>query len=362
MVTDIGDARLMERALFLAERGRGRTSPNPLVGAVVVSPSGIVLAQGAHQRAGEAHAEVIALDAAGPRAAGATLYCTLEPCCHVGRTGPCVERIVAAGVSRVVAAMQDPNPRVAGQGVEYLREHRIDVSVGVGEADARRLNAPFVTWITRQRPFVILKGAVSADGFAGRREARVQLTGAPADRYFHRQRAEVDALAVGSNTVLIDDPQLTPRLVFRERPLVRVIFDWRLRVPPSARVFSTRSSGPVIMIVLRREADRRPGAADALRAAGAVLEVLDTRDLGQVLRRLASRDVLSLLVEGGPTLHGVFLGAGVVDRVQWVRTPVRLGSGVPTFAWPAEGVTPGPLREAVLGEDVLTECDVHRPD
>src|SRR5580765_2197832 len=147
----------MERALFLAERGRGRTSPNPMVGAVVVSPSGVVIGQGAHQRAGEAHAEVIALEAAGSGASGSTLYCTLEPCSHVGRTGPCAERIVACGVTQVVAAMGDPNPRVSGGGFAYLRNHGVAVTTGDGAAPARRLNAPFVTWMTQQRPFVIAK-------------------------------------------------------------------------------------------------------------------------------------------------------------------------------------------------------------
>jgi diaminohydroxyphosphoribosylaminopyrimidine deaminase/5-amino-6-(5-phosphoribosylamino)uracil reductase len=258
--------------------------------------------------------------------------------------------------------MEDPNPLVAGQGFAFLRAHDVAVSTGAGEADARRLNGPFLTWITRRRPFVVLKAAMSADGFAGRSDARVQLTGASADRHFHRQRAEVGAIGAGSNTVLIDDPLLTSRLVYRERPLTRVVFDWRLRVPPSARVFSTRSSGPVIMVVLRREAESRPRDVEGLRAAGTEFEILDSRDLAEVLRRLADREVQSLLVEGGPTLQAAFLDAKLVDRVQFVRTPVRLGSGVPTFGWPGDRAASGPLRETMLGEDVLTECDVHRLD
>lgn len=353
----------MERALFLAERGRGRTSPNPMVGAVVVSPAGIVVGQGSHARAGEAHAEVVALDAAGARAAGATLYCTLEPCCHVGRTGPCVERIVSADVARVVASMPDPNPRVSGAGFAYLRARGVTVAEGECAREAWRLNAPFVTWITRHRPFVTIKTVVSADGFVGRADGRVNLTGPVADRYFHRQRAEIDAIAAGANTVLVDDPLLTARLVYRERPLVRVIFDSRMRVPASARVFSTRSDGPVIMMVARREAESRPRDADRLREAGADLELLESRDLALALRRLADREVVSLLVEAGPSLHGAFAEAALVDRLQWVRSPRRLGRGVPAYPFPRDGRLPAAtVHETVLGEDVLVESDVHGAD
>jgi len=353
----------MARALFLAERGRGRTSPNPMVGAVLVSASGVVVGQGAHLAAGGAHAEVAAIEAAGTRAAGATLYCTLEPCCHVGRTGPCVDRIIAAGVSRVIAAMEDPNPRVAGGGFRFLRAHGLAVEVGDGEAAARRLNAPFLTWIARGRPFVIAKSVMSADGFAGRRNARVALTGRIADRFFHRQRAEVDAIAVGADTVLIDDPQLTARLVYRDRPLVRVLFDWRLRIPASARVFSTLRAGPVIMIVSREAALGRPDAEQACRAAGAEVDVMEQRDLANVLARLARREVLSLLVEGGPAIQTAFLAAGLIDRVQVVRTPVVLGEGVPALRLPGlAGHQAGAIRETILGDDVLVESDVHRTD
>src|SRR5688572_18820546 len=234
----------MARALLLAERGRGTTTPNPLVGAVVVRPDGVVVGQGAHLKAGGPHAEVIALDVAGDNARGATLYCTLEPCCHVGRTGPCVERILSARIARVVAAVGDPNPRVAGRGFDFLRQHGVAVSRGVGAEFAARQNGPFLTWIRHHRPLVILKTAVSADGFVGRTDGRVQLTSQAADRWFQRQRAEVDAIAVGAGTVLIDNPLLTARDVYRARPLTRVIFDWHARVPADARVFSTVGEGP----------------------------------------------------------------------------------------------------------------------
>jgi diaminohydroxyphosphoribosylaminopyrimidine deaminase / 5-amino-6-(5-phosphoribosylamino)uracil reductase len=357
------DAEFMQRALFLAERGRGRTTPNPLVGAVVVSPDGIIVGQGAHMRAGGPHAEVVALQAAGPQARGATLYCTLEPCTHTGRTGPCVERIVEAGVTRVVTAVRDPNPLVSGAGTTYLRAHGVEVVEGLGEAEATRLNGPFFSWVTHRRPFVTLKAATSADGFMGRHGARVQLTGSVADRFFHRQRAEVDAIAVGSGTVLSDDPQLTARHVYRARPLIRVIFDWRMRVPASARVFSTTAAGPVIMMVSRHEAEARPDAAADLERAGATIARFETRDLGPMLEDLAGRDILWLLVEGGPTLHAAFLEAGFVDHVQWAMTTRVLEDGVPLAAGQGRDLVWGmPPRVTPLGDDVLVEFDVYRSD
>lgn len=363
MVTTVADAHAMERALFLAGRGRGRTSPNPMVGAVVVSPAGVVVGHGYHEKAGEAHAEVIALNAAGDRARGATLYCTLEPCSHVGRTGPCVERIAAAGIARVVASMRDPNPLVSGSGFEFLRSHGIDVSQGLGAVAARRLNAPFVSWMTRHRPWVTLKTVVSADGYAGRADRRVPLTGDAANRWFHRERAEVDAIAVGAGTMLVDDPHLTARRVYRERPLVRVLIDWRLRVPAAARVFSTLTQGPVIMVVLRGEADARRREADQLRASGAEFELFDSRDLTAVLERLAARGILSLLVEAGPALHRAFAEANLIDRLQWVRTPKVLGQGIPAEWHDGVGrLKSGATREIALGEDILVESDVHGTD
>jgi diaminohydroxyphosphoribosylaminopyrimidine deaminase/5-amino-6-(5-phosphoribosylamino)uracil reductase len=265
-------------------------------------------------------------------------------------------------VTRVVAAMQDPNPRVSGGGFEYLRHHGVDVTTGDGEESARRLNAPFVTWITRQRPFVILKSVQSADGFIGRPDERVTLSGAIADRHFHSQRAEVDAIGVGSRTVLIDDPLLTPRLVYRERPLVRVLFDWRLQIPASARVFSTRPSGPVIMIVGREAAERRPGDVEARRAWGCDVEIVPDYDLKTVLARLADRNILSLLIEGGAGVQKAFIDAGLVDRVQSLTTPVVLGRGVAAPAMPPDAGVGGRRLEIALGADTLTEWDVHGTD
>ncbi len=354
----------MARALFLATRGRGRTSPNPLVGAVVVSPEGIVVGHGAHEKAGGPHAEVHALDEAGDRARGATLYCTLEPCSHTGRTGPCVERIAAAGIARVVAAVEDPNPLVQGRGVAYLRDHGIAVEVGIGAEAAIRLNQPFFTYIRERRPFVILKAAASADGrIAAGTGQRTALTSPPADRRTHRLRAEVDAMGVGSETVLVDDPLLTVRGVYRERPLVRVIFDRRLRTPASARIFSTLEQGPVIMMTSPAAvADEH--LAGPLRAAGAELEaVAGPGELRAALGRLADRGVTSLLLEGGAKLHAAFWEAGLVDYVHVYVTPQTLGAaGVPfALGRPASLAGLFDQRVEAFGPDVLIEGYVHRP-
>jgi diaminohydroxyphosphoribosylaminopyrimidine deaminase/5-amino-6-(5-phosphoribosylamino)uracil reductase len=348
----------MDRALFWAERGRGRTSPNPIVGAVVVDADGRVVGQGAHMQAGGPHAEVHALAAAGARAAGATLYCTLEPCCHVGRTGPCVERILEAGIRTVVAALRDPNPRVAGKGFAFLREHGVEVRTGTGARAAADQNRPFFTWIQHHRPYVIAKTAVSADGFVGRPGARVKLTGDEADRWFHRQRAEIDAIAVGAGTVVADDPWLTARLVYRVRPLARVVFDWRLRIPPAARVLSTLSAGPGIMITTRAAAEQHAPKVDALMAQGVEVERLDTRDLAAGLARLAARGILSLLVEGGPALQAALADAGLIDRVQCVRTPHVLGDGVEAAAFVRRLDW---TNAKPLGADALIEFDLRPP-
>lgn len=354
------DALFMDRALFLAERGRGRTSPNPIVGAVVVSPDGIVVGQGAHLKAGGPHAEVVALEAAGGRARGATLYCTLEPCAHTGRTGPCVERIVAAGIARVVTATQDPNPKVAGQGVAFLRAHGTEVVADVERDRARTQNAFFFTWITRRRPFVIAKAATSADGFVGRTDGAVKLTGPVADRYFHRQRAEVDAIAVGSGTVLIDDPALTPRGVYRQRPLTRVLFDRQARIPANARVFSTLTAGPVIMIVSEAAAAANRAHLAMLEKRGVLIDRCGDAGVTAALQRLAEREIVSLLVEGGPALHQAFIDAGLVDRLQLISTPRTLTTGVRPASH--DKLRIGPARVTQLGEDTLKEFDVHRLD
>jgi diaminohydroxyphosphoribosylaminopyrimidine deaminase/5-amino-6-(5-phosphoribosylamino)uracil reductase len=327
----------MRRALEHARRGLGRTAPNPVVGACVVTDEGVVVGDGAHERAGEAHAEVHALDEAGEAARQATLYCTLEPCAHTGRTGPCTTRIIAAGIRRVVAAMEDPFPQVKGQGVAALRAAGIEVEVGVEHEAAARLNQPFLTVVRHQRPFVIMKAATSLDRrIAAAPGVRTRLTSEAALRHAQYMRAQVDAIGVGSETVLVDDPELTAREVFRDRPLTRVIFDRRGRVSPEARVFATATAGPVILV--------RTGIAEAL-------------------GDLAARGIQSLLLEGGAGLHAAVWDAGLVDYVQLYVAPVSIGAeGVPWLA--GRGFDSMALfhrRVEMLGPDVLIEGYVHRP-
>ena len=205
-MVDARDLDLLQRAFRLAERGRGQTSPNPLVGAVVAAADGTIFGEGYHHKAGTPHAEVHALNAAGERARGATLYCTLEPCCHTGRTGPCAERIVAAGIIRVVAGATDPNPRVAGGGFAYLTAHGIAVEADIAARQTRRQNAAFFTFMRERRPFVLFKAAVSLDGrIAAETGTRTQISGMEAQRDTQRLRSEMDGIAVGSGTVLADD-------------------------------------------------------------------------------------------------------------------------------------------------------------
>ncbi len=357
------DDGYMARALFHAARGRGRTSPNPMVGAVVVAPDGTVVGQGYHARAGEPHAEVHALAAAGPRAQGATLYCTLEPCCHTGRTGPCAPRVVESGIRRVVVATEDPNPAVRGGGLEYLRERGVEVVVGVGADAALRLNQPFFTLVQKRRPFVILKAATSLDGRIAAVAGRpTKLTSAAADRHADAVRAEVDAIGVGSGTVLADDPRLTPRGVYRSRPLVRVIFDRRLRTPAHARVLSTREAGPVMIMTTPQAAAREPLRRE-LEARGADIEVLPEPTLACALERLGCRGIGSLLLEGGAALHNAAWDEGLVDYVRVYITPHVLGpGGVPLLD--GRSLALADLRDRrveSLGPDVLIEGYVHGP-
>jgi diaminohydroxyphosphoribosylaminopyrimidine deaminase/5-amino-6-(5-phosphoribosylamino)uracil reductase len=259
-----------------------------------------------------------------------------------------------------VFATRDPNPRVAGGGREVLRAHGLEVVEGIEGDAARQQHAPFFTWVTKRRPFVTLKLAVSAQGYVGARDRRVRLTGPAADAWLHRQRAEVDGLVLGAETVLIDDPQLTPRGAFRYRPLTRVIVDWRARVPESAAVYSTLGAGPVIMVVSPEHAARHSERLAALDGRGVAVEVVDHHDVRGLLARLADRELVSLLLEGGPTLAGAFAEAGVIDRVQWVVTRSKLADGVPALAGGLADLTLHyPPRITPLGDDVLIEFDVH---
>jgi diaminohydroxyphosphoribosylaminopyrimidine deaminase/5-amino-6-(5-phosphoribosylamino)uracil reductase len=321
-----------------------------------------VVGQGFHERAGDAHAEVRALDAAGARARGSTLYCTLEPCSHVGRTGPCAVRVVEAGIARVVAAVEDPDPRVRGQGFRFLQAHDVRVEVGVGESLARSINQPYFTLLAKRRPFVVLKAATSTDGCIGAagRNQRTYLTSDAANRHAQRVRAEVDAIGVGVGTVLADNPLLTARGAYRARPLVRVVFDRSLRMPAGTRLLSTRSAGPVI-IVTSAEGAARSERRESLNAEGAEIVVARDSTLLSALTCLGERGVSSLLLEGGAAIHQAAWDEGVVDFVRIYVTPHTIGAAGVRFL---NGMPFSPsqlvdARREQLGPDVLIEGYVH---
>lgn len=315
------DERWMRRALALAERGRRTVAPNPVVGCVLVA-DGAVVGEGWHERAGGPHAEVVALAAAGDRARGATAYTTLEPCAHTGRTGPCTEALLAAGVTRVVAAIADPDPVAAG-GAARLRAAGVDVTVGPLADEAAWQNRVFLTGICARRPHVVLKAAVSLDGRIAAADGTSRwITGPDARRVAHRLRAEAGAVLVGSGTVLADDPRLTVRPPGADtRQPLRVVLDGRGRVPASARVRD--GAAPTLVIT-------GPGAA----AAGADTLVLpDPHDLRAVLAALWCREVRSVLVEGGAAVAAAFVRAGLVDELAVHVAPVLLGEqGRPLLA------------------------------
>ena len=318
----------MRRALALAERGWGQTAPNPMVGAVVVR-DGVIVGKGFHGKFGEEHAEVAALRDAGDRARGATVIVTLEPCNHQGKTPPCVDALIAAGVTRVVAAARDPG-RESGGGADRLRAAGIEVEFGLEEAAARELNAPFFFAAAgAKRPWITLKLAVSLDGaIASAPGGPRWLTGDAARKYVHRLRAQSDAVAVGIGTALADDPQLTVRQGKRPRvaPL-RVVFDRAARLPLSSRL--TKTARRIPTLVLTDQADA--AAVRALEAKGVVVD--SAPDIVPKLELLRRRGVRSLLVEGGAVLAGALLGAKVVDRLIIFQPPVLLGAGaLPAFA------------------------------
>lgn len=355
----------MRKAIALAERGRGRTSPNPMVGALVVDDDGVIVGRGRHDAAGGPHAEVHALADAGPRAREATLYCTLEPCCHVGRTGPCAPLVAGAGIRRVVVALEDPNPLVNGGGFAYLRERGIETVVGVCREPAARQNEAFLTVMRRGRPLVILKVALSVDGCVSAAPGvRTALTGPAANRVIHRQRAEVDAIAIGAGTVVADDPSLTARGAYRARPLTRIVFDRSLRTPASARLFSTLDAGPVIVVTTDRARADAPDRAAALSASGARIMALATDDLALAFGRVKDLGVTSVVLEGGVALHRAALAAGVVDVVHAYITPRALRPSGQQWL-PGGGFSLAALRDrraTWFGDDVLVEGHVHGAD
>ncbi|TAJ22176.1 MAG: bifunctional diaminohydroxyphosphoribosylaminopyrimidine deaminase/5-amino-6-(5-phosphoribosylamino)uracil reductase RibD, partial [Nitrospirae bacterium] len=327
----------MALALRLAAKGRGMTSPNPMVGAVVVK-GGKVVGAAYHRRAGEPHAEVLALQSAGSLSLGATLYVTLEPCCHDRkRTPPCVPALIAAGLRRIVVAMRDPNPTVSGRGIGLLRKAGIEVVTGCLRDEAQRLNEIYCHWRRTGLPFVILKTAMTLDGKIATAGGESQwITGEDARQHAHRLRSRMDAILVGANTVLHDDPRLTVRLAGRkssrtqQRQPLRVVLDSRLRIPLTARVFSprTRAEADIGTFVATTTAAPQK-QIERLRMRGISVLVLPAQKkrvpLRTCLKRLAQQDISSVLIEGGSEVNASALRAGLVNRVVLYIAPHLLG-------------------------------------
>jgi len=330
------DRQCMRLALRQAVRALGRTSPNPLVGAVIAR-DGQVLATGYHTQAGTPHAEVHALAKAKGLTRGATLYVTLEPCSHHGRTPPCAEAVWQSGIRRVVVAMVDPNPLVAGRGIRFLQEKGVEVSVGLLADEAQAINRPFCRWVTSALPWVIMKAGVSLDGrIAARCPDSGWITNEAARRYVHQLRDRVDAILVGIGTALADDPALTTRLPGEgHRDPLRLVLDRDLRLPIGSRLVLTESTAKT-MVFCGPDADQ--GRRMALEASGVLVCPVGLGrdgqlDLAAVLMELGRRQVTSLLVEGGSHVHGAFWAQGLVQQVSLFYAPIFLGNdGVPLLA------------------------------
>ena len=318
----------MREALKLARRGAGTASPNPMVGAVIVS-GGRLVGSGYHVRPGAPHAEALALEEAGPAARGATLYVTLEPCAHWGRTPPCTEAIIGGGIRRVVAAMEDPDEKVRGRGIRRLAEAGIETSLGVAGDGARRLNEAYVKHRTTGLPFVTAKWAMTLDGRIATRTGDSRWISSEASRALaHEVRATSDAILVGVGTVLRDDPQLTARGPAARQP-ARVVVDSTLRIPGDARLLARNGAPVIIATTSRAPRDARA----ALEARGVEVCVADGPngrvDLAAVLAALGQRGMTSLLVEGGGTIHGAFVDGGLVDKVLVFLGPLIVGGPAP---------------------------------
>ena len=360
----------MRLALREACKGLGRTSPNPCVGAVIVK-NGEVLSRGYHHRAGTPHAEIHALNDAGANAKGATMYVTLEPCNHTGRTPPCSHAVAASGINRVVIGMQDPNPLVNGSGADYLRDRNIKVSSGILEEQCRELNRPFIKLITTSMPWVVMKAGVSLDGRLAYQPGRGgAITGPGSKNKVHRMRNENDAILVGIGTVAVDDPALTTRIKGNKgRDPLRIILDTGLKIDESAKVLNIDSDAKT-WIFCSTSADKEK--IKRLEARGAVVHLVDKCrsgvDLTQVLKTIASQGYSSVLVEGGSKIHGCFLNEMLVDRVNLFIAPIFAGgAGAPLVSdlnlvgSKEAAVRLERIRTRKYGEDIMISGDAIYP-
>jgi diaminohydroxyphosphoribosylaminopyrimidine deaminase/5-amino-6-(5-phosphoribosylamino)uracil reductase len=361
--------RFMQHALALARKGTGLASPNPMVGCVIVR-EGQIVGEGFHQYEWRDHAEIVALKSAGEKARGATLYAALEPCNHIGRTGPCTEAIIAAGVQRVVAAVDDPNPVNSGRGFDRLRAAGIEVFTGVCEQEARSLNEAFAFWIRTKKPFVTLKSALTLDGQlalpnsskkigknAGKRHSWITSEESRAE--VHRQRHASDALLTGIGTILADDPLLTDRSGLpRRKRLLRVVLDSKLRLSTKSRIVKTSDDDLLVFTAVP------VASAKTRKLQDAGVEVLHAKtkhgriDLSSVLAELGRREILSVLLEAGPTMNGVALAAGLVHKLFLFYAPKIAGDNRVPFAF-AQKLSLPPLRELhtqQFGPDIAIEA------
>jgi diaminohydroxyphosphoribosylaminopyrimidine deaminase/5-amino-6-(5-phosphoribosylamino)uracil reductase len=362
-VVDI-DRNFMRKALLEAKKGVGRTSPNPSVGAIVIK-NGLVVGKGYHRRAGTPHAEIHALRQAGSKAQGGTLYVTLEPCNHTGRTPPCTEAVLKAGIARVVIGMHDPNPEVAGGGAGYLASQGINVITGILEEDCREINLPFIKHVTTGLPWVTLKAGMSIDGrIAAHPGQPSRITGNESLRRVHVLRNQADAILVGIGTVLADDPSLTARLDrIQGRDPLRVVLDKELRMPQSSKMLRQKSAAST-WIFCSRMADKQK--RKNLEESGAIIKSVPVAeegllDLKAVLTELGKARITSVLVEGGSCVHGSFLQANLVDQLLLFISPVVLGDqGVPLATFPGRNKSEHYLPFKITntrryGDDVLIE-------
>ena len=376
------DEQFMRRAMELARAGIGLVSPNPAVGAVVVDSSGKEVGAGTHTYDGVKHAEVLALEQAGTRARGGTLYLNLETCSHQGRTPPCADAVVAAGIQRVVCAMQDPNPQVAGQGFARLRSAGIQVDIGLFEAEAKRLNEGFAKFIRHRSPLVTLKAAMTLDGkiapppagspvpteVAAGGSTGGWITGEIARKYVHELRHEHDAIMAGVGTVIADDPLLTDRSGrARRRPLLRVILDSWLRLPEASRLVKS-AQGDVLILYSQADDKRRQELEQLGLRVEKVAGQADGRpNLVDVMRHLANYEITTVLIEGGATVNWTAFSSGVVDKLFLFYAPKILGEGaVPFVASPAQGhahivLQARHLRLHQFGEDFAVEGYLRDP-
>jgi diaminohydroxyphosphoribosylaminopyrimidine deaminase / 5-amino-6-(5-phosphoribosylamino)uracil reductase len=357
--TGTDDAHLM-RAIELAELGRGHTSPNPLVGAVVVK-DGRVIGEGWHRALGGPHAEREALAACSEDPAGATMYVSLEPCCHHGRTPPCTEAIAQAGIARVVVGSDDPSEHASGRGLGILRDEgvQVDMAAGAPAHAARLLNQPFRKYAKTGRPHVLFKSAMTLDGRVATSTGDSQwISGESSRALSHRWRAEVDAVAVGIGTALADDPQLTARIDGVDQQPARVVFDSEARLPATSKLVRSASEVPVFL-VCSRAASR--ANTDALEAAGVELIVATGENEGarvrSALTELGARGITSLLLEGGPHLAGAFLDAGEIDEVRLFVAPILVGGRHARAPLEGQGVELIDSARRALSSEVETVAD-----